>query len=250
MKNPGNFPKYFLNTVQRSDSCAAPCMHYTYLQQGSKSFFRSQTASKSFNVGTFLRIESLHPPFLWQISCIPVELIHRGLERKCLHTHQQQGVIHVIHQVGNDYYKQLITHQKHQTKSVMGLLVMGSVFLGSRNHGNVCSIAICEGFYGQELDPTAPLTDHYCADSGSKCDLKHKLAAPISEILLNNGMKCEDFMNLNPLNHPDWLLTSDFLNSYNQVAAPEKICVGLLYIITAWQLQIHSMFIFRINIRT
>lgn len=41
--------------------------------------------------------------------------------------------------------------------------------------------------------------------------------------LVNNVMKCEDFMKWNPLNHPDWLLTSDFLNSYNQEAAPEKM---------------------------
>lgn len=37
-----------------------------------------------------------------------------------------------------------------------------------------------------------------------------------------NVMKCEDFM-LNPLNHPNWLLTSDFLNFYNQEPAPEKM---------------------------
>lgn len=44
----------------------------------SPAFFRIRTTCKSFNVGTFLKIESLHAPSLRQISCIPVGLIHLG----------------------------------------------------------------------------------------------------------------------------------------------------------------------------
>lgn len=71
VKKTLEFPKYLLfvlvhthATPTHSKSCPA--------------FFRSWTIRKSFNVGTFLKTESLHAPSLWQIPCIPAGLIHLG----------------------------------------------------------------------------------------------------------------------------------------------------------------------------